>query len=198
MYLYYEHHRDATGKIVLTEMRLSSYGDGILAIRWKNPLDNMIFELCKTILKQPPIAFRSYDEQSKVWTYLRNWGSIVIDKIKEVTCPIGEIKCIEVKDLSAQDLNNRVDLTGKRAKMNADEFFYNHGTVQSTPVMTRDMLIEKLASLLETTPEFLKSVQNGELKKLYRRAALRLHPDRNNGDGKQMSELNSLWSVYNA
>lgn len=33
-------------------------------------------------------------------------------------------------------------------------------------------------------------------KKLYRAAALRLHPDRNNGDGSQMSKLNELWGIY--
>jgi hypothetical protein len=33
-------------------------------------------------------------------------------------------------------------------------------------------------------------------KKLYRSAALRLHPDRNAGDGSQMSKLNELWRIY--
>ena len=33
-------------------------------------------------------------------------------------------------------------------------------------------------------------------KKLYRSAAIRLHPDKNNGDGNKMSKLNELWGIY--
>lgn len=34
------------------------------------------------------------------------------------------------------------------------------------------------------------------LKKIYRAAAIKLHPDKNNGDGSKMSKLNELWGIY--
>jgi curved DNA-binding protein CbpA len=54
--------------------------------------------------------------------------------------------------------------------------------------MTKETLEQKLKQLMGETLD----------KSSYRRAALKYHPDRNNGDGSKMSELNSLWSVYNA
>lgn len=33
-------------------------------------------------------------------------------------------------------------------------------------------------------------------KKIYRAAAIKYHPDKNNGDGSKMSKLNELWGVY--
>ena len=53
MYLYYEFHKDGYDKTVLTEMRLSSYRDGRLAINFRNPKEVILFDLCKTILKYP-------------------------------------------------------------------------------------------------------------------------------------------------
>lgn len=35
----------------------------------------------------------------------------------------------------------------------------------------------------------------GDAKPYYRKAALALHPDRNNGDGSKMSELNRVWAL---
>jgi DnaJ-class molecular chaperone len=37
-----------------------------------------------------------------------------------------------------------------------------------------------------------------KLKKLYKQAARKYHPDFNNGNGSMMSELNAAWSAYNA
>ena len=59
MYLYYEHHKNAEGRILLTEMRLSSYGNGKLAIMPKNDLEQMLKQLCLVSLKWPPINKRS-------------------------------------------------------------------------------------------------------------------------------------------
>ena len=53
MYLYYEHHKNAEGRILLTEMRLSSYGNGKLAIMPKNDLEQMLKQLCLVSLKWP-------------------------------------------------------------------------------------------------------------------------------------------------
>ena len=188
MYLYYEIHCDGHGKTVLTEMRLSSYGDGRLAIIFRNPKENVIFELCKAILKWPPIAQRLYDEATKVWSYFEDYGPQVIERLKEVTKTVQEIQCIAVEDLAAQALNNRVSLNGKSPRMRPEDFFYNHGTLSSAPTLSKETVAEKLKALMGDVLD----------KSAYRKAALRFHPDRNNGDSKQMSELNMLWQIYTA
>jgi hypothetical protein len=188
VYLYYEQHLDAGGKVILTEMRVSSYSNGSLAIAWKNPAEATLFELVKTILKWPPIAARSYDEATKCWSYFDNWGNLVIDKLKETTRPISEITCIKVEDLAAQAVNNRVNLNPKKSTAKPEDFFYNYGKSVAAPAMTKETVAEKLKSLMGDVLD----------KSAYRKAALKYHPDRNHGDGSKMSELNSLWSVYNA
>jgi len=98
VYLYYEHHRDEHGKILLSEMRLSSDGSGELFISHKNPREQLLKNLCVPILKWPPIAKRSMNERNWCWTYFDDWGEQVIDRLKEVTRIISEIQCIEVED----------------------------------------------------------------------------------------------------
>lgn len=187
MYLYYEHHRDAADGIILTEMRLSSNGSGRLYIDHKSPREAMLKSMCLPILKWPPINKRSMDEKCWVWTYFDDWGERVIEKLKEVTKPICEIVCIEVVDLTAQAVNNRINLSSK-PRVKPEDFFYNYGKPTAQAAMPKETLEQKLKSLMGETLD----------KSSYRRAALKYHPDRNNGDGSKMSELNSLWSVYNA
>ena len=188
MYLYYETHRDGLGTVVLTEMRISSRGDGQLYIDFRDPTEKILFELCKTILKYPPVAQRSYEESTKVWSFFGDWGTQVIERLKDVTKPLGEIQLIAVEELSTQALNNRIDLTGKRKRYKPEDFFYNHGQPVAQRQMSKETLCERLKSLMGETLD----------KSAYRRAAMRFHPDKNNEDGTKMSELNSLWSVYNA
>ena len=73
--------------------------------------------------------------------------------------------------------------------MRDEDFFYNHGKISSTPTLSK-----------ETVAERLKTLIGGDTldKSAYRKAALRFHPDRNQGDGTRMSELNMLWQIYNA
>lgn len=186
MYLYYEHHRDEHGKILLSEMRLSSDGSGELFISHKNPREQLLKNLCVPILKWPPIAKRSMNERNWCWTYFDDWGEQVIDRLKEVTRIISEIQCIEVEDLAAQAMNHKVSL---KKRVDVRDFFYQQVPVAATPTLTKEQVAAKLRLILGTDTVDKSS---------YRRAALRLHPDRNNGDGKPMSELNMLWQVYNA
>jgi hypothetical protein len=203
MYLYYEHHKDATGKIVLTEMRLSSSATGKLYIDHKSTREQTLKSLCIPILKSPPVSNRSMDEKIWVWTYFGHvrqvagprlgqdlaWGQIVIEKLTAVTTAVGTpIGLIEVHDLAAQAVNNYVNLSAA-PKMRPEEFFYNHGVTASQPALTKDQVIVKLKVLLATDVVDKKS---------YRTAALKFHPDRNGGDGSKMSELNMLWQLYNA
>ena len=189
MYVYYEHHKDSNDKIVLTELRLSSWDSGKLAINFNSTLEKTLFEMCKTILKGPPVAFRSYEDSNKVWSYLAGYGEGILTQLRTVTAAIGrEIGCIEVEDLAAQAMHNFIDLSGKRAHaQRPEDFFYNHGQPVRQAALTKETVAAKLKQLMGETLD----------KHAYRKAAMRLHPDRNNGDGSKMSELNMLWSVYN-
>ena len=186
MHVYYEHHKDASGKIVLTELVLSSWRTGKLAVNFGNETENMLFEICKLALKHAPVAQRSYDPATCVWSYFDEWGQFTLDRLVTVTDSIAhKVALIEVQDLAAQAVNKRIDLSAKRVR--SEDFFYNYGKPVATPALTKETVAEKLKQLLGDTID----------KSAYRRAALRYHPDRNNGDGTKMSELNSLWSVYN-
>jgi hypothetical protein len=187
MYVYYEHHKDASGKIVLTELVLSSWGNGKLAISFLSKTENMIFEICKLALKHAPVAQRSYDPATCVWSYFDEWGQFTLDRLVTVTDSIAhKVALIEVQDLAAQAVNKRISLSAKRVR--PEDFFYNYGKPVAQAVMTKETLEQKLKSFMGETLD----------KSSYHRAALKYHPDRNNGDGTKMSELNSLWSVYNA
>ena len=196
MYVYYEHHKDANGKVVLTELRLSSYSDGSLFIRFKNPIENMVFESCKPLLKWPPLQYYSYEPPLKIWSYFgqygisSTYGEEVIKKLETVVKALNSpFKAIAVEDLSGQAVNNHVDLSGKRLpKMSAEEFFYNRGTTVTQAKITREEIEKKLREL--TGFSYVD-------KKAYRQAALIFHPDRNHGDGSKMSELNMLWQLWN-
>lgn len=209
MYVFYQHHRSADGALLLSELKLSSYDDHWTIafpskIRRMSPaylqmsqVEVACFELAKPVLKFPPISKRSYDENTKIWTYFDNYGAQVLQKLEEVLRAIKPITGIEVEDLQFLATRQHFDVgvTRKRA-MKPEDFFYQPAAGGSN-VLTKENVTAKLAALLEVSSENLASAQSAELKKLYRRAALRLHPDRNNGDGSRMSELNMLWSVYN-
>jgi hypothetical protein len=187
VYVYYEHHKDANGKIVLTELVLSSFGTGKLAILFTVNTEAVVFDICKLALKHAPVAQRSCDPTTSVWSYFDEWGQFTLDRLISVTNSIAQkVVLIEVQDLAAQAVDKHINLSSKRVR--PEDFFYNYGKPVAQAVMTKETVVEKLKQLLGDTID----------KTAYRRAALKYHPDRNNGDGSKMSELNSLWSVYNA
>lgn len=206
MYVYYEHHRAPTGAILLTELRLSSRKDGRLEIQFYDPIEKMVFEAVKPLLKFPPLTNYSYAPDLKLWSYFGQYGvsgtygEEVLKKIQTVVEAIGQpFKAFEIEDLAGQAPNNRVDMSGRsrKPKMSAEEFFYNHGVAAPQQSMTRESLEKKLATIMSVDISYFGSLFSAQdRKKSYRQAALRLHPDRNNGDSKAMSELNYLWQEW--
>lgn len=196
MYLFYEHHRDATNKIILTEIKFSSSNTRWF-ISFKDQRENMIFEAAKIILKWPPVLKRSIDPTRWVWTYFEDYGEQVLAKIQETTKPLGGVTCIEIEDLFVQAAAQIIQL-GKRKKIDAKEFFYNYGAPIQRAALSREQIQLELTKLLEISTRDLAAATKDDMKRLYRRAALRLHPDRNNGDGSKMSDLNMYWGLYNA
>ena len=168
MYVYYEHHKDANGKILLTELRLSSKPNGRLEINFKDPMEETIFNACKAVLKWPPLANYSYDPAIKCWSYFgqygvsSTYGVVVIEKLSAI--------CLALQ-----------------TTFEVEDFFYQKEPAQlGGSTLSKAEIEQKLTALIGSAPD----------KKSYRQAALRFHPDRNNGDGSKMSELNMLWQQW--
>lgn len=118
-----------------------------------------------------PVSDRMYDSDSKQWTVTNKYWGYISEIFTKAGFRIEEAKHVD-----------------------AEDFFYNQGT--ATPVVeSKDSLAAKLISMLGITAQDL--ADSGLLKKAYRKKALEWHPDRNQGDGSKMSELNAVWSAYN-
>lgn len=85
-----------------------------------------------------------------------------------------------------------------------DDFFNNPKAGQLAPPKNKAVLIAdfieclQLAKLDHALVMSAKDASAAVMKPLYRKAALALHPDRNNGDGSKMSELNKVWAELQA
>lgn len=119
-----------------------------------------------------PVSDRTYDPETKHWGLLSKHYVIF-----KTNCKLFGIDWKEVTPIKEGN------------------FFYEEA-LNSPVVVTKESLAAQLCKLLEVTSEILKDTNAA--KKAYRAAALKYHPDRNNGDGARMSELNSIWSQYNA
>lgn len=127
---------------------------------------------------------RAYDPQNKVWT-------VTTDGFERFRVIMWTLNVSHYKD--ARMFTTAVT-EAEKPKFSSQDFFHN-----TTPVATpetKESIATRLAVLLGLPAITTQSVD--ELKRLYRRKALELHPDRNNGDGSKMADLNSLWSTYNA
>lgn len=125
-----------------------------------------------------PASNREYHPDTKVWTLLA-------DSYKQFEFVL---KAANAQIIYIQE--------SKTKPMTPENFFYSYSEPASSSKETKESLMDKLQKLLGcATADFGDSAK---LKQLYRRKALEFHPDRNNGDGTRMSELNSIWSAFNA
>jgi hypothetical protein len=194
MYICYQHHKDAHAKTVLTEIKLSS-SDTRFFMAFKQPREKLMFDLIIPLLKAPPVGIRSMDDKLYIWSYLGNTGETVLKSITAVCAALGGVTMLEVPDLAAQAAQGTIRMQPRAAQMKAEEFFYNTTAPSGGPTLTREQIIVKLREVII----FAGVNCPGEPdKKVYRQAAMSLHPDRRNGDGSRMSELNMLWQMYNA
>jgi hypothetical protein len=120
-----------------------------------------------------PASHREYNPNSHEWTLLDAYWDNFHAVLKQ-----GNFKLTEDKTVAPED------------------FFYQNQGVASATIVDKNTLANQLLALLGITAEELADANKA--KKAYRRTALLLHPDRNGGDGSRMSELNSVWSSYNA
>lgn len=195
LYVFFEHHKDAKGVTLATDVSVSSFlhGKGIF---WKR--DEAQFKVMTGLLKSPPIAVRSYNEDLKIWTYLGDSGfhlmEVLQDTFGKLHLQIEFRECSKLEEcLLAGGIPEQSSV-----KFDPANFFYNKAGVAQSAEITKDKAIEKLAIIFSLDTEDMGKLHPKDAKRLYREAALQLHPDRNGGDGSKMSELNMYWRIYNA
>ena len=214
MYVYYEHRNPST-PLEMLDLALSSDGR-TTKIDWKNPKEVAQSEIIRSLLKAVPPENRDYDAKTYIWYYIGSAGPLVISVLNQA---------IQGGLLSGTTLSPVKDLRGLQARgdfkwksyvsppassygwgynggtpapvYNEKDFFYAPPTSKGTGVPSGEALFVALAGLLDITGDQLRSSSPQELKKFYRHACIRLHPDKG-GDPKKMSELTMLWSAYNA
>lgn len=191
MYIYYEELGDIVSIVLSSDGRST-------AIRWKNPSEKAILGLCNSLFKQVELKNWSYDEQTKVWTFMGYVGKIIYTQLESMVFqglfPNSEVKKIEdLEEKAKAGTLNAVKKVPKEGKFKVEDFFYSP---LASDELSGHKLAAKIATLLEVSAADLAKAGDKDLKKLYRAAALRLHPDKNNGDGSKMSELNMLWGIY--
>lgn len=194
MYLLYEHHKDSDGNILATDMLLTSVFPGKPFVSFKNAAEKAIFELCKLTFKEIHTKERTIDMDTYIWSFFGDAGRRVYEKLKASPLATVGLKFERVENLASQKASGYIDAL-KASGMDPADFFYQQAAPASSGP-TIEQVEKKLAALLDIDTPDLETCAPGDLKKLYRQAAMRLHPDRNNGDAKGMTELNYYWQEW--
>jgi hypothetical protein len=199
MYLYYQKLPEITEFLISRDGKTNNQIYSGATVAKKAAIDFVIHTL-----KQVPIQNRIMDDKTYVWTIIGTSGPLILAHLESFITQgiLKYFSLVEITDnlqerLKAGRLDKPLRKQGvEEIKFKEEDFFYSAPAQGSG--YSRDEVISKLATLIgidESHMEYLN--QEKELKSHYRKAALRLHPDRNNGDGSKMSELNMLWSIFN-
>lgn len=155
------------------------------------------FNAALTAVKTIPSGKRKYDPDTKIW-YIDNeyW-----QQMRQFF--IAGSQLFTLVEHPDEDSFNCV-LTGQPktkpswngpAPDAAKNFYHNFNNV-ITRIADNKSDKQLLAELLQIQSFDHIPSDKTLANKLYRAAAMRLHPDRNNGDGSKMSELNRIWREY--
>jgi hypothetical protein len=156
-----------------------------------------IFDTALSAIKSIPAGKRRYDPDTKIW-YVDNeyWQNLREFFVK------GSMLYTLVEHRDDDDFQYVITGIKKAAatwsgpdNKAAKDFFrnFNNVVVKIADNRTDKQILAELLGLQSF--DNIPSDKNAA-KKLYRAAAIKLHPDKNMGDGSKMSQLNSLWGQY--
>lgn len=198
MYLLYEHHKASDGALLATDMLMSSRFPGKPGINFKNPAEAAFFEFTKKTFKEVHASQRTYDPDTKIWSFFGGIGASIYKILKESPFAsfAGGIAFERIEDLAEAVKRGYVAKPEKLAFDPSDFFYTPEAPAPSGP--TRSEAEAKLKEIFELSVNIgLECLDVDTLKKHYRRTALRLHPDRNSGDASGMTNLNYYWQIFN-
>lgn len=201
MYLLYEHLKDSDGVLLATDMLLSEKYPGRPGVWIKNlnVQDTVLFLTIKDkIFKAVPIAQRNYDPDTHIWSFFSGVGTAVYKAISDSKLVDLGLKIQKIESLAEQVKAKFIAKPVKAEIFDPADFFYTPAApIPSGP--SKEQAEKKLKEIFMLSTNIgLACLDASTLKKHYRTAAMRLHPDRNAGDSNGMTELNYLWQVYNA
>lgn len=151
-------------------------------IRRRGQFKEEIEPILGIIKSMVPASDRNYDDKTKKWEISKNyWPSI-----KMIMQNMGNY-VLETPQVQG------TKFMPEPTKEYAESFFYEQASSTSAPA--KSTVTEQLGKILGIV---ILNQTPTELKALYRKKALELHPDRNPAGAKQMSELNYLWALFNA
>ena len=128
-----------------------------------------------------PKSARNYDSRRRVWFVETEIFEAFLKGLKHLINTDPNYYSISVRD--------------NRTKLEDWDSFFNSSPVVPKPLDSKDELLAKFWAIISGTGLNRSSVCSiQDLKPIYRKAAMIYHPDRNNGDGSKMSELNQIWT----
>lgn len=197
MYLLYEHHKDSSGNLLATDMLMTSWFPGKPGIAFKKPAEAAFFEFTKHIFKAVTYSQRAYDPDTKIWSFFGTAGQGVYAALKSSPMASIGLNFERIESLSDSVKAGYVGRSEKAFVFDPTDFFYTpEAPKPSGP--SRSDAEKELKLIFGLSPNIgLECLDAVTVKKHYRAAALRLHPDRNAGDSSGMTTLNYFWQIFN-
>ena len=166
--------------------------------------DSNQFAMTVNNLKKVPIGKRTYNTKTKVWTMDSGYWNQVLPFYVAGAGHLYELVSYKFESDWLAFIAGEVELKNGKPKIDpnapdhvkAQGFFRNFNQViEATASSKTDK--EVLASLIGVSSlSELDGANTKALKTIYRATAIRLHPDKNNGDGEKMALFTQLWGIY--
>jgi hypothetical protein len=173
-----------TKTVTYANFVFSSYENDLILKSYDFENAKQIMEL----LKQIPASNRTYDQVSNQWTipYMAFGalfsGFVVLQRVSLCKHP----------SLEQWRFETTAGPPYKDSTPKAEDFFYSYSQpTSSKKAVSIDELVATLTGMFREI-----GVSDPDIATAYKRAARKLHPDVNGGDGSKMSELNMLWQQY--
>jgi hypothetical protein len=177
-------------------MLMTSYYPGRPRINFKDNMEKALFSFIKDDgLKGIELKDRIFDPTTNIWSFLNGKGKVVYDFILANVLTQKTVRLKRIQGLADQVRAGYVAEL-RIESFSSEDFFYNKEGALTSTAISKEQILEKLCALLLVPKDTFEIASVRNQKQFYRVAAMRLHPDRNNGDATQMSELNMHWQLY--